>query len=78
MLKKYDKTDDLTYIINNHRLLITELLEYYAKTPSTSLRTIEGRIAGMMRIFYIAYGTKNYYLYQKYSIMMFELYNIFK
>ena len=52
--KKYDKTDDLSYIINNHRLLVIEILEYCAKTPTISLRTIEGRIVGMMRIFYIA------------------------
>ena len=75
---KYKDTDDLTYIINNHRLLIIEILEYYAKTPSTSLRTIEGRIVGLMRIFYIAYGTKKYDLYQKYSIIVYELNNQFK
>ena len=34
---KYKDTDDLSYIINNHRLLVIEILEYYAKKPTTSL-----------------------------------------
>ena len=75
--KKYKNTDDLSYIINNHRLLVLEILEYY-KNKITSLKTLEGRITGILRIFYIAYGNKKYDLYQKYSIMMLDLLFSFK
>ena len=75
--KEYKNTDDLTYIINNHRLLILLILEYY-KNKNASLKTLEGRITGILRIFYIAYENKKYDLYQKYSILMLELLFSFK
>ena len=43
---KYKNTDDLTFIIHNHRLLILEFFEYY-KNKNTSLKTLEGRITGI-------------------------------
>ena len=70
---KYKGTDDLSYIINQHRLLVVELFEYYAKKPSTSLRTIEGRFVAICRIFRIAYDTKNYPLYNLYSDILLDL-----
>jgi len=74
--KKYSDEDDLTYIIKNHRLLVIEILEYYASKPKQpSLRTIEGRLVDILRIFRIAYETKNYELYIKYSTAMVDLYN---
>ena len=75
--KEYKNTDDLTYIINNHRLLILLILEYY-KNKNASLKTLEGRITGILRIFYIAYENKKYDLYQKYSILMLDLLFSFK
>ena len=75
--KKYKNADDLSYIITNHRLLVLELLEYY-KNKNASLKTIKGRIRGLLRIFYIAYQNKKYDLYQKYSIMMLDLLFAFK
>ena len=62
--KKYKNTDNLTYIINNHRLLILEFLEH-CKNKITSLKTLEDRINGILRIFFIAYENKKYDLYQK-------------
>ena len=56
--KKYKQTEDLSYIINNHRLLILEIFEYY-KHKNISWKTLEGRITGKLRIFFIAYGNKN-------------------
>ena len=70
--KKYKNTDDLSYIINNHRLLVLEILEYY-KHKNASLKTLEGSITAILRIFYIAYQNKKYDLYHKYSIMMLDL-----
>ena len=75
--KKYKNADDLSYIITNHRLLVLELLEYY-KNKNASLKTIKGRIRGLLRIFYIAYQNKKYDLYQKHSIMMLDLLFAFK
>jgi hypothetical protein len=69
--QKYQGQDDLTFLIQNHRLLILEILERYS--DDTSLKTIEGRIVALLRIFYIAYGIKTYELYQKYSILMLDL-----
>lgn len=70
---KYKDDNDLSYIIKNHRLLTVEIFEYYAKKPNTSLRTIEGRFVAICRIFKIAYETKNYPLYQKYSEILLDL-----
>ena len=75
---KYKSTDDLTWVINEHRKLLIEMLQYYSERPTTSLTTIEGRIVGIMRVFYIAYETKNYELYKKYSILVFDLRDYFK
>lgn len=75
---KYKTTDDLTWVIKEHRKLLIEILQYYSERPTTSLTTIEGRIVGIMRVFYIAYQTKNYELYKKYSAMVFDLRDYFK
>ena len=71
--KKYKETDDLSFIIDFHRLLTIELFEYYSKKPNTSLRTLEGRFVAICRIFYIAYDTKQYELYNKYSDILLDL-----
>ena len=71
--KKYKDTDDLSFIINQHRLLTIELFEYYSKKLDTSLRTLEGRFVAICRIIRIAYDTKQYLLYQKYSDILLDL-----
>jgi DNA polymerase IIIc chi subunit len=71
--KKYKDTDDLSFIIDFNRLLTIELFEYYSKKPDTSLRTLEGRFVAICRIFYIAYYTKQYELYNKYSDILLDL-----
>ncbi len=71
--KKYKETVDLSFIIDFHRLLTIELFEYYSKKPDTSLRTLEGRFVAICRIFYIAYDTKQYELYNKYSDILLDL-----
>lgn len=73
---KYKDEDDLSYIINNHRLLTYELLEFYSK-KDISLRTIENRFVALLRILFIAYNDKQYELYKKYSYIVKELNNIF-
>ena len=70
---KYEETDNLSYIIKNHRLLTIEIFEYYSHKPEISLRTLEGRFVAICRIFRIAYDTKNYPLYQKYSEILLDL-----
>lgn len=65
--------NDLSFIIKNHRLLTVEIFEYYSNKPDTSLRTLEGRFVAICRIFRIAYDTKNYPLYQKYSDILLDL-----
>jgi len=70
--KQYKNIDDLTFLIKNHRLLILEILEYYAN-KDTSIKTIEGRIVALLRVLYIAFKEKSSSLYQKYSILMLDL-----
>ena len=64
--KQYQKSDDLTWIVRKHRLLMCELLEY-AIQRNLSLSSIEGKINTMMRVMLLALGTKQHVLYIKYS-----------
>ena len=68
--KKYKNVDDLSWVVNQHRLIMVEMLDYYAKQvkqPSTA--TIKSKVNGLNRIIRIAYNTKSYYLYQKYQLL---------
>ena len=68
--KKYKNVDDLSWVVNQHRLLMVEMLDYYAKQdkpPSTA--TIKSKVNGLNRIIRIAYNTKSYELYQKYQLL---------
>ena len=65
--KKYKTVDAIDWVVKEHRLLTVEILEYYAKKEKTSLATIKSRFNAITRIFRIAYETKNYQLYTKYS-----------
>jgi len=70
--KKYKSQDDLSFIITHNRVLLLEIFEYY-KDRDASLKTIEGRINAILRIFFIAFKDKKYDLYQKLSILMLDL-----
>ena len=69
--KRYANDDDISWVVNQHRLLIAELMEYFAnqkrlgKNPRTA--TIKTKVNAITRIFRIAFDTKNYELYDKYS-----------
>lgn len=67
--KKYKTIENLDYIIKEHRLLVTEILEY-AHNNNNKLATIKTRLVAMARIFRIAYKTKNYPLYDILSVLI--------
>lgn len=71
--QKYKNDDDISWVITHHRLLTVELLNYYANQQSKRVATIKGRINAITRIFRIAYETKNYDLYDKYSTLVIFL-----
>ncbi len=70
---QYKNVDDISWVINHHRQLVVEILEYCADEEKTSLATIKSRFNAITRIFRIAYETKNYELYTKYSSLVFFL-----
>ena len=70
---RFGNDDDISWVINNHRQLVAEILEYYADKEKTSLATIKSRFNAITRIFRIAYETKNYELYTKYSSLVIFL-----
>ena len=57
--------------------MILLILEYY-KIKNASLNALEGRMTGILWIFYVAYENKKYDSYQQYSIMMLDLLLSFK
>jgi hypothetical protein len=63
--KKYKDKDDLSWVINENCLLTVEFFEYYSLKPKTSLTTIEGKFVDILRIFKIAYDTKNMHYTKK-------------
>ena len=70
---QYKYVDDISWVINQHRQLVAEFLEYYADKEKTSLASIKNRFNAITRIFRIAYETKNYELYTKYSSLVIFL-----
>jgi len=70
--QQYKNTDDLSFIIHNHRLIVLEIL-YYSFVNGSRLATIKSKFNAITRIFRIAYKTKNYYLYEKYSALVIFL-----
>jgi hypothetical protein len=70
--KQYKDTDNLSWMINQHRLLITEILEQGEKNK-LSTATIKTRFNAIARITRIAYGGKSYELYQKFSAMVLQI-----
>ena len=76
---KYKNEDDISWVINYHRLLVAEIFQYYANSPKLpSTATIKSRFNAITRIFRIAYETKNYALYEKYSSVVMFLGDIFE
>lgn len=71
--QKYKTDDDISWVVTHHRLLTVELLNYYANQESKRVATIKGRINAITRIFRIAFETKNYDLYDKYSTLVIFL-----
>ena len=57
--------------------MILLILEYY-KIKNASLNALEGRMTGILWIFYVAYENKKYDSYQQYSTMMLDLLLSFK
>ena len=77
--QRYKAADNIDWVITHHRQLVVEILRYYANKPTKpSLATIKSRFNAMTRIFRIAYDTKNYPLYQKYSALVLFLSNQFE
>ena len=55
--KQFKGTDDISWVINQDRLLIAEILQYYADNKKPSISTIKSRFNAITRIFRIAYET---------------------
>lgn len=71
---RYKDDDDIAWVVNHHRLLIAETFDYYAnKETKPSPATIKTKINAITRIFRIAYETKFYQLYDKYSSLVIFL-----
>ena len=70
---QYKTTDDISWVIHQHRQLVTEILEYYGNKEKPSLATIKSRFNTITRLFRIAYETKKYELYDKYSSLVIFL-----
>ncbi len=65
---EYKTIDDISCVNHQHRPLVAEFFVYYVNKGKTSLATIKSRFYNTItRIFRIAYETKNYKLYVKYS-----------
>ena len=70
---QYKTTDDISWVIHQHRQLVAEILDFYSNKEKPSLATIKSRFNAITRIFRIAYETKNYELYVKYSSLVMFL-----
>lgn len=66
-VQNFNQNDDISWVISSHRIIVAELLQYYAKKPKPSIATIKSRFNAITRIFRIAFETKNTELYNKYS-----------
>ena len=70
---KYKNQDDISWVVNQHRQLTAEIFDYYSKKESKRVATLKGRFNAVTRIFRIAFETKNYDLYEKYSSLVIFL-----
>ena len=77
--QQYKDSDNIDWVITQHRQLVVDILGFYANKPTKpSLATIKSRFNAMTRIFRIAYETKNYQLYDKYAGLVLFLSNQFE
>ncbi len=53
--------------------MVAEILDYYGNKEKPSIATIKSRFNAITRLFRIAYETKNYELYEKYSSLILFL-----
>jgi len=67
--KKYENTDDLSWVYNENRKLLLELLEY-SFLRTSAIATIKQKINAMCRIIRLSLKTKNSYTYSKYSLLV--------
>ena len=70
---QYKNDDDISWVIHQHRQLVAEILDYYGNKEKPSIATIKSRFNAITRLFRIAYETKNYELYEKYSSLVLFL-----
>ena len=70
---KYKNQDDISWVVNQHRQLTAEIFDYYSKKESKRVATLKRRFNAVTRIFRIAFETKNYDLYEKYSSLVIFL-----
>ena len=67
--KKYENTDDLSWVYNENRKLLLELLEY-SFLRTSAIATIKQKINAICRIIRLSLKTKNSYTYSKYSLLV--------
>lgn len=68
--KQYKDEDNLNYIIEKRRLLMVELLEYYANQDKFSVATLKSRYVAILRIIRIGYNNKLNLNYQLLSYIV--------
>ena len=68
--KQFKDEDNLNYIIFNRRLLMVELLEYYANKPKFSIATLKSRYIAILRVIRIGYNNKLNLNYQLLSYIV--------
>ena len=69
---QFKNEDDLSWILQYHRLLTTELLEYSLNHHS-SIATLKSKFNAITRIIRLAYHSKTSDLYSKFSYIVFDL-----
>jgi len=70
--QSFKDDDNISWVVNYHRILTVEILEYSYDNKS-SVATIKSKFNAMTRIFRIAFETKAYPLYEKYSCLVLFL-----
>jgi hypothetical protein len=71
-LADFKDDDNLSWIVIHHRLITAEILSYSLEHKS-SVSTIKSKFNALTRILRIAYETKAYPLYEKYSALVLFL-----
>ena len=69
---RYKDKDELDWVVNNHRLLSYELLEY-SKIKKSSLATLKTKFNAIARIMRLAFKSKKPDIYEKFSQIIIDL-----